>query len=551
MRSAAAQALFDPAVPFATFAGLPAPTGVLVADVSGDGVEDVICTSTALVQMYVYLGDGYGGLSAGPTPTIPWVGIPSSRHFVGSGDIDGDGFVDLVMCPFQPSVNERVRIVWGGPFGQLTSGPLVLNSLGYSARNPYNAFVADMNGDGDPEVVMSNFYYGNLLGRPTVGCAGVPLFGGGTFVSVHDWDPTTASFVQNASFSIPGVSPYQIAAGDFDGDGWGDVAVQTCTGSATNNYDLWLIRQPLGPAPVVVGPSPIIGGLTSNAPYGERVIGDFDGDGLDDFALAFNGPGIGQYELKTFPGDALAGFGAPTSVVYGGGIGAPIRSGTEALVPVADFEGDGRDDALCRTLIVRPGNLASTTGLSVIPSLTAPPSGPIVVLAGAGDLDGDGDADAVLTQTTNAWQVNQSMTLFMVRSAGKYRPPCVAAGSHPSLGIGTPFLGNAGFYLSLSGGPPFAPYAFGVATQPATNYLNGCTLWLSTALGDLVLPTADVGFGVTDAAGDAVLPLVLPSTPTFLFATAYAQAVVFDPAGPFTVGTFSLSLSDARRIVVW
>lgn len=535
---ACGQGLFEPATAFETTYGAFHPTALAVADWSGDGALDLVFTTTDSFIVGSYVGDGAGGFAAGPSANIPFTFGGAHRRMVGTGDADGDGRADAFVMPnVVTGVGESVRCVFGGP-SALTVGPIVLTAAGGGAPNPRVVAVGDMDNDGLVEVVMATIYVGVPGGA---GCDYIVANGGGSTITFHDWSPATMSWVQNAAIALPGVNVVQIAVGDFDGDGWRDVVAESCGGIASSNHHVRLLRQPLGPSPSTVGPWPIDTNVPWNSPYGQRAVGDFNGDGLDDFALAFDASVPAQYVMKTFPGDALAGLGPVSVVTYSAAAPAPIFDTFHFALPVGDFDDDGADDAVCRTIAVRPGVAASTVGLPLV-SAGAP--------VACGDFDGDGDSDLVLLGETGFYP-NAVRTYSTALSAGRYRPPCVAAGTYPTFETGSAYLGNAGFFLAIAGAAPSAPYAFGVSLQLGPLTSNGCTFWPSVDGADLLLPNVNLGVGVTDAAGNAYLALPLPAAPALLFATVHAQAAVVDALGPFGVFGGALTLSDARRIVIW
>ena len=76
--------------PRLTVATEPQPTALLVADVTGDGLPDLLSTSNSSSQLLLQTGLGGGRFSTG-------VGIPTSATSVGiaAGDFNEDGHVDV------------------------------------------------------------------------------------------------------------------------------------------------------------------------------------------------------------------------------------------------------------------------------------------------------------------------------------------------------------------------------------------------------------------------------------------------------------------------
>jgi FG-GAP-like repeat len=172
------------------------PIYVMLADADGDGNLDAV----TMYPLIVAFGNGKGGfdrnlkLNTGQGYAV--------RAVV--ADLNGDGIPDIVGS-YQEDGNAP-----GGIFVILGKGNREFgNPINFSSggANPVGIAVADLNHDGIPDLVVANNFsdqgYGNvavLLGR-----------GDGTFDSPVRYHA--------------GVRPWQLALGDFNGDGNLDVAV--------------------------------------------------------------------------------------------------------------------------------------------------------------------------------------------------------------------------------------------------------------------------------------------------------------------------------------
>jgi len=159
------------------------PLNLAVGDLNGDGSPDLVVTDSAANVVYEILGHGDGSFNSPLALNIGFQGM------VVITDMDRDSVPDIV-AP--------------GAFFRGKGDGTLLGAVPFPIGNGPNALVvADLNGDGAADVVVSNSGSDDLsvlLGR-----------GDGTFGAPRR---TTV-----------GDGPASIAAGDFDGDGNTDVAV--------------------------------------------------------------------------------------------------------------------------------------------------------------------------------------------------------------------------------------------------------------------------------------------------------------------------------------
>ena len=168
------------------------PSGLVIADVNGDGSPDLLTVDRHQSQLALLLGRG-GGTFRPYTP-IPIKGLTLSRRLT-AADLNGDGAVDLIV----PDESDgSVFVLTGTGHGTFDQKSYPENGI-----EPVAVAVADLNGDGKPDLAVANGYPAHdtsiLLAR------------GGGFGPAHIY-PT-------------GFAPHSIVATDLNGDGKPDLAV--------------------------------------------------------------------------------------------------------------------------------------------------------------------------------------------------------------------------------------------------------------------------------------------------------------------------------------
>jgi len=327
----ALKAKFAPAVAYAS--GAYAASSVAVADVNGDGYPDLVvanrcqssttCDSTGVVS--VLLGNDDGTFQAPLTYSSGGV----QPYSVAIADVNGDGHPDLVVansCQSNGTCGDGKTP--GAVSVLLGNGDGTFQApVSYSSGGVYaqSVAIADVNGDGHPDLVVASQC-------PIGECDGeVP---GVVSVLLGNGDGTFQSAV---SYSAGGDYASSVAIGDVNGDGHPDLVVTT---------EGWCQSYPscvsvlLGNGDGTFQPAVSY----SSGGYGawSVAIGDVNGDGHPDLVVA--------NECQDASGECPSG---SVSVLLGNGDGtfqgavsyATRGSGSES-VAVADVNGDGKPDLL-------------------------------------------------------------------------------------------------------------------------------------------------------------------------------------------------------------
>jgi len=272
----------------AAFGGAAASAG----DVNRDGYADIIVGAYGAGgnagAAYLYLG-GPNGTST--TPVAPAISGPAANSYLGlsvasAGDVNGDGYGDVIIGATGVSANGSAYIYLGGPGGLVTTSPTVI--AGPASNFGYSVWGADdVNGDGYGDVVV-----GAMEANSAAGAAYVYLGGSGGV-------GTTAMPALLGPGGANGFFGCAVSgAGDVNGDGYADLVVgafEVTTGDgAAYVYFGGGSGLSITPTPIT-NPNPVAGG---GGFFGFAVAGpgDINGDGYADVAIGAdeNGGGIGS-----------------------------------------------------------------------------------------------------------------------------------------------------------------------------------------------------------------------------------------------------------------
>ena len=384
------------------------PWSVTVGDFNGDGKSDLAVANIVSSNVSVLLGTGTGSFGAATNFTVG-----SSPYSVAVGDFNGDGKSDLATANF----NSNVSVLLGtgtGSFGAATNFTV--------GNGPISVRVGDFNGDGKSDLATTNgsgynvSVILNTTPKITIAPGTNPVEGGtvGTFIISLDTPAPTGGTVVNfnttgstatilADYSLTAgtnitavtANTFTIAAGATTAtlnvvalsDAVNDPN-ETVKVNLTSGGDYILGYNPSAsftpPTNFAAGSSPI-----------SVTVGDFNGDGKSDLAVANRG----SNNVSVLLGTGTGSFGAATNFSVGN---AP------SSVTVGDFNGDGKSDLAVAN---RYGNNVSVllgTGTGSFGTATNFSVGIFPVSVTVGDFNGDGKSDLA---TANGSSNNVSVRL--------------------------------------------------------------------------------------------------------------------------------------------
>lgn len=411
------------------------PDAVAIGDVSGDGRNDVVMTTSYYFDpandfhLWVFLQAADGTLSP-PVSYATAAGYSTGPDSVAIGDITGDGRADVVL---------GVDGVGVQVFPQLVSGGLGSPTM-YASGDTNKIRLGQLNADGLLDVA------GVGWGTNTVG---VLLNDGHGGLSA----PVTYPALHG------GYDDLEVA--DVTGDGRDDIVVMSGQLYADPNVSI---------LPQLPG-----GGFATAAPYTVQSntntqgigVGDVTGDGLNDVVASYGGNRPNSF-VAVLGQTATAGLAPPVSY--------PSYDIPEP-VEVADVDLDGRPDVVtlhggwseAGVYLQRSDGTLGTEQLFPIPYASHyNPHGLAV-----GDVNGDGAPDIVLADYNNGLVVLRNTTVAPSAPAAPVLASAVAGAGGISLTWTQPSGGDAptGYrvYRGTGGGSMAFVAAVGAANRSYTD----------------------------------------------------------------------------------
>lgn len=330
-------------------------------DVNNDGYDDVV-VGADMADPNGVTNAGSAFVYSGVDGSLLWrfdgnSGLRSlGRSVAGAGDIDNDGYDDVVVgAPYSAGA----VVVYSGRTGEIL---WLLN--GESAGDWFGHRVAsagDINGDGHPEILVSAIL-DDPIGRAEAGTVylyGCPVAAPAPIIQEYPGSPCTPSLIWQSDGNAPGdYFGFSVSGdGDWNGDGEEDIAVGAlladeglgASGSASvfhnNLVDEWDYYWNL------------------NADFGRsiRFLGDMDDDGADECLIGA-------------PGESAAGSDSCGAVIVWGTVTgwkfSWIGNGTgDKLGYCVDFVGDADGDDHDDIIAGAPegdGLLAGNTGYALL-----------------------------------------------------------------------------------------------------------------------------------------------------------------------------------------
>ncbi len=421
-------------------------------DVNGDGFDDIIVGayrsalggSVSGGAFVIYGGETGGDIVSDALTSEQGFFIQGeeSGDFAGNsvssaGDVNGDGFDDVIVGAARADNGGRAYVIYGGATGTNIDLSTLTSEQGFIIQGDSSgddagtsvSSAGDVNGDGFDDLI---------VGAPSGDDGGVSageayvIFGGATGADIDLGNLADQGFVIQGDAENDGAGISVSSAGDVNGDGFDDLIIGADLGDDGGSA--------AGEAYVIYGGATVGADIdlsTLTPEQGYIIQGDVEGDraGVSvSNAGDVNGDGFDDLIVGAFGGDAGGGNSGQAYVIYGTATGTNIdlstltpeqgfiiqgEPGASAGVAVSsagDVNGDGFDDLILSAPFgnapERPSGEAfviygSAEGTDIDLAELSPTQGFIIrginvnlvqdtAVSSAGDVNGDGFDDLIV-----------------------------------------------------------------------------------------------------------------------------------------------------------
>ena len=340
------------------------PFSVLATDVNGDGRLDLVSGQYGWQTLTVLTNNGNGTFSLCSTN-----GLDGGAYSFGvvAADFNQDGKTDLVCL--HEAFSDHLTMLTNDGSGSFTAA----YSFNTDAFPPTSIGGADVNGDGYPDLIVAQSY-----------------FGAATILT----NDGTGNLVFSATCGVaPG--PVCIVAVDVNGDGKMDLL--------TGNQGVY----PDYAGSITVLTNDGSGQFVSNTTYAMPtslsclVAADVNGDGHADLITANADPMAGTYQgiLTVLTNNGSGIFGS--NAIY------TVGQKTASLA-APDMNGDGKMDLVCANGDDNNVMVLTNDGTGHFTIASTSPAGPEPLALAAADVTGDGKPDLICA---NSW--NNTLTVLL------------------------------------------------------------------------------------------------------------------------------------------
>jgi hypothetical protein len=505
------------------FATGTSPYSVTTADVNGDDKPDLIVANFSDNTVSVLLNTTAPGAGT-PSFAVQQTFVTGSGPFsVTAADVNGDGKPDLVVANQNANT---VSVLFNTTAPGAATPSFAAQQTFATGTNPRSVTVADVNGDGMPDLLVANVNDNtvSVLLNTTVPGAAIPSFAAQqTFATGAG--PVSVSAVDS------------VTAVDVNGDGKPDLIV--ANGNDNTVSVLLNTTVPGAPIPSFAAPQTF---ATGAGPFSVTAA-DVNGDGKPDLTVAnVNTSTVSVLLNTTVPGATTPSFAAQQTFATGAN---PFS------VIAADVNGDGMPD-----LIVANFNASTVSVLlnTTVPGASTPsfsaqqPSatGSLPRSVTAADVNGDGMPDLIVAN----YNANTVSVLLNTTAPGAATPSFAAqqtfaTGTNPNSVTAADVNGDGKPDLIVgNSGANTVSVLLNTTAPGATSPSFAAQQTFITGVGPFSVTAADVN---GDGKPDLIIANVNANTVSVLLNTTAPGAATpsFAAQQAFATGTYPNSVTAA------
>jgi hypothetical protein len=198
---------FAPKVDFTILAGAES---IVIGDIDGDTKPDIAITNSLFNSFSTFKNISTIGNIAFNTRTDVACGGTNAPNGIALGDMDGDSKTDVAIVITNSSGVCGTQLYRNTSTAGNISLNYILTLTGVSGTTAYHTTLGDINGDGKPDIAMSNTGAGQ--------------------VKVYQNNSTIGTLAFGSGYSFPGIfGPYAVAIGDMNADSRPDLVASEFT----------------------------------------------------------------------------------------------------------------------------------------------------------------------------------------------------------------------------------------------------------------------------------------------------------------------------------
>ena len=292
------------------------PEAIAMGDLDSDGKIDILVSNKFSNSLSVFRNTGTSGSISLSTKVDISTGGSNAPYGIAIGDLDGDSKQEAAVVITNGSGVSGTQLYRNTSTAGNISLNYSLTVTGVSGQTAYHPAIGDINGDGKPDIAMSNT--------------------GAGLVMVYQNNSTTGTLAFGSGYGFPGrFGPYAIAIGDMNADNKPDLLATEFT-----NEEVLVYQSSCG-SPAITSFSPIAAGAS-----GTVTITGSNFTGVT--GVSFGGiPAASFVVINSTTITAVVGTGASGDVIVTNAEGKGAKSGFQfsgppvisSFTPTSGFSG--------------------------------------------------------------------------------------------------------------------------------------------------------------------------------------------------------------------